>query len=93
MFATECEIKPAFIFGGGGWGGWGDRMLEPYVAAYIATVLQLPYAECVPKIQPKAEAKYLKVWNMVHLRNRNTKCHVYILVFHNVKTPGRVKTQ
>jgi len=34
MFATEREIKPTFILGGGGQG----RMLEPYAAAYIATV-------------------------------------------------------
>jgi hypothetical protein len=48
MFAKECEIKPAFILAVGGPGGWG-RMLETYAAAYIATVLQLPYSQCVPK--------------------------------------------
>ena len=53
MFATEFEIKPAFI--------WGGRMLEPYAAAYIATVLQLPYSQCIPKkIQRKADANVLE---------------------------------
>jgi hypothetical protein len=62
MFATECKIKPAFILAGGraGGGGGGGRMLEPYAAAYIATVWQLPYSHCVPKIQRKAEAKVLE---------------------------------
>jgi len=60
MFTTECEIKPAVILTGGGRGGGGGRMLKPYAAAYMGTVLQLPYSQCMPKIQSKAQAKVLE---------------------------------
>jgi hypothetical protein len=85
MFATEFEIKPAFIWGGGAecWNPMQPHILRQSYSCPTHSAFQKKY-------NVKLTQMCWKVRNMVHLRNQKLKSKFWITVFHNIKTPGHV---